>query len=54
MLQVGFQDHEKVESLEGIEEGDQIIVVGQSGLKDKTKVKIVNERKNELAFRNEK
>ncbi len=50
-LKVGFQDHEKVESLEGIEEGDQIIVVGQAGLKDKTKVKIVNERKNELAYR---
>jgi len=52
-LKVGFQDHEKVESLEGIKEGDQIIVVGQSGLKDKTKVKIVNERKNELAYRTE-
>jgi RND family efflux transporter MFP subunit len=52
-LKVGFQDHEKVESLEGIEEGDQIIVVGQAGLKDKTKVKIVNERKNELAYRSE-
>jgi RND family efflux transporter MFP subunit len=52
-LKVGFQDHEKIESLEGIEEGDQIIVVGQAGLKDKTKVRIVNERKNELTFKNE-
>ncbi len=54
ILKVGFQDHEKVESLEGIEEGDQIIVVGQAGLKDKTKVRIVNERKNDLALKIEK
>ena len=52
-LKVGFQDHEKIESLEGIEEGDQIIVVGQAGLKDRTKVRIVNERKNDLAFKKE-
>jgi RND family efflux transporter MFP subunit len=53
-LKIGFQDHEKVESLEGIEEGDRIIVVGQAGLKDKTKVRIVNERKNDLAVRSER
>jgi len=51
ILKAGFQDHEKIESLEGIEEGDKIIVVGQAGMKDKTKVRIVNERKNELALR---
>jgi RND family efflux transporter MFP subunit len=50
-LKVGFQDHEKIESLEGVEEGDRIIVVGQAGLKDKTKVRIVNERKNDLALK---
>jgi membrane fusion protein (multidrug efflux system) len=50
-LKVGFQDHEKIESLEGIEEGDQIIVVGQAGLKDKTKVRIVNVQKKELALK---
>ena len=49
-LKVGFQDHEKIESLEGIEEGDRIIVVGQAGLKNNTKVRIVNEQKNELAI----
>jgi RND family efflux transporter MFP subunit len=53
-LKIGFQDHEKVESLEGIEEGDRIIVVGQAALKDKTKVRIVNERKNDLAVRSER
>ncbi len=50
-LKVGFQDHEKVESLEGVEDGDQIIVIGQAGLKDKTRVRIVNIRENTLAFR---
>ncbi len=51
ILKVGFQDHEKVESLEGIEAGDQIIVVGQAGLKDGTKVRIVNVKENDLAYR---
>ena len=49
-LKVGFQDHEKIESLEGVEEGDQIIVIGQAGLKDKTKVRIVRVRENDLAY----
>ncbi len=52
ILKAGFQDHEKVESLEGIQEGDKVIVVGQAGLKDKTRVKIVSERENLIAFRN--
>ena len=43
-LDIGFQNHEKVESLSGIEAGEKVIVVGQAGLKDKTKVKIVIER----------
>jgi membrane fusion protein (multidrug efflux system) len=51
MLNVGFQDHEKVESLDGIEEGEQIIVVGQAGLKDGTRVRIVNVKENTFAFR---
>jgi membrane fusion protein (multidrug efflux system) len=49
VLKAGFQDHEKVESLENIEEGEKVIVVGQAGLKDQTKVKIVSERKIEFA-----
>jgi membrane fusion protein (multidrug efflux system) len=53
-LKVGFQDHEKVESLQGIEDGDQIIIVGQAGLKDGTRVRIVNVKENTLAYlRNE-
>lgn len=52
LLNNGFQDHEKVECLSGIEAGDKIIVVGQAGLKDQTKVKIVSERKIEFAMRN--
>lgn len=43
-LNVGYQDFEKVESLSEIEPGEKIIVVGQAGLKDQTKVKIVSER----------
>ena len=43
-LKVGFQDHEKVECLADIEAGDKVIIVGQAGLKDQTKVKIVSER----------
>jgi membrane fusion protein (multidrug efflux system) len=47
-LDVGYQDYEKVESLSEIQRGDKIIVVGQAGLKDQTKVKIVAERENRL------
>lgn len=50
LLKAGFQDHEKVESLDGIEEGDQIIIIGQAGLKDKTKVRVVNVRENSLIY----
>ncbi|KAA3660686.1 MAG: efflux RND transporter periplasmic adaptor subunit [Calditrichaeota bacterium] len=44
VLNAGFQNYEYVEALDGLEPGDQIIVVGQSGLKDQTKVKVVSER----------
>ncbi|MCI0515811.1 efflux RND transporter periplasmic adaptor subunit, partial [candidate division KSB1 bacterium] len=43
-LNTGFQNHDNVESLSEIEPGEKIIVVGQAGLKNKTKVKIVKER----------
>ncbi len=43
-LQPGFEDNEKVESLTEIKEGDQLIIVGQSGMKDQTGVKVVSER----------
>ncbi len=44
VLDCGFQNHEKIEVLSDLVEGEQIIVVGQSGLKDKTPVKVVAER----------
>ena len=47
-LSVGFQNHEKIESLTELDEGDKIIVVGQAGLKDQTKVKIVSERESNI------
>jgi len=45
-LQVGFQNHDNVESLNEIEAGEKVIVVGQAGLKDKSKVKIVVDHDN--------
>ncbi|MCH8022015.1 hypothetical protein IH785_19530 [candidate division KSB1 bacterium] len=45
-LEAGYQDFEKIESLSKIEAGEKIIVVGQAGLKDQTKVNIVAEREN--------
>jgi len=47
-LTPGFEDNRKVESIQDIEEGDKVIVVGQSGMKDKTRVKVVSERENLL------
>ena len=38
----GYQTANLLESLSGIEEGDQIIVVGQANLKDKANVKVVS------------
>lgn len=48
-LTPGYEDNEKIESLQDIEAGEKIIVVGQAGMKDKTPVNIVNERPNTLA-----
>jgi len=45
-LDLGFQDYQNVESLSQIEPGEKIIVVGQSGLKDQTRVNIVVERES--------
>ncbi|MGD9900143.1 MAG: efflux RND transporter periplasmic adaptor subunit [Calditrichaceae bacterium] len=50
-LKPGFQDNEKIESLQDVMEGDKVIVVGQAGMKDKTKVRIVSERQNTLAMK---
>ena len=47
-LAAGYQDFEKMESLSGIDAGEKIIVVGQAGLKDSTKVNIVAERETTL------
>lgn len=38
---VGFDDTENVEVISGIQEGDMIVVVGQNGLKDKAKVRVI-------------
>ena len=41
-LDGGFEDGESIEALATIEPGTPIIIVGQNGLKDQAKVKIVN------------
>jgi len=51
-LKLGFEDHEKIESTnEDINVGDQIIVVGQAGMKDQTRVKVVSERETRFVSR---
>ncbi|MDP6775479.1 MAG: efflux RND transporter periplasmic adaptor subunit [Candidatus Latescibacteria bacterium] len=40
-LKVGFEDSENLEVLSGIQKGDLIVVVGQNGLKDKAKVRVI-------------
>lgn len=40
----GFEDSEKIESLNDVKEGEKVIVVGQAGMKDDTRVRIVSER----------
>lgn len=47
-LDVGYQDYEKIEALSGIDVGEKVIVVGQAGLKDSTRVNVVVERRNSL------
>ncbi len=49
LLSAGYEDNEKIESLKDIEPGDQVIVVGQAGLRDKTPVRVVNVRENKIA-----
>ncbi|MCB0283207.1 MAG: efflux RND transporter periplasmic adaptor subunit [Calditrichaeota bacterium] len=53
-LKAGFEDSKKVEALQDLQEGDQVIVVGQAGMKDKTKVRVVAERENTLLANKEK
>lgn len=50
-LNAGFEDSEKVEALSDIHAGDKVIVVGQAGLKDKAKVRVVLERETNFALK---
>lgn len=40
-VEVGFDDEGQVEILSGLEEGEAVVTIGQSGLKDSTKVEII-------------
>ena len=42
LLEIGYDEVEFIESLIGIKEGEQVIVVGQNGLKDGARVRSVN------------
>ena len=44
-VEVGFEDASRVEIIEGISDTANVIIVGQNGLRDKTKVKVVKKRK---------
>jgi len=41
-LDIGFEDSENLEVLEGAKAGDRIVVVGQNGLKDQAKVRVID------------
>ena len=41
-LEIGFEDTENLEVLDGTKEGDRIVVVGQNGLKDKAKIRVID------------
>jgi membrane fusion protein (multidrug efflux system) len=40
-IEVGFSEEENVEVIAGLETGDEIVVLGQSGLKDGAEIRIV-------------
>ena len=40
-LEVGFEDSDNLEVLAGVEKGDRIVVVGQNGLKDEAKIRVI-------------
>lgn len=48
-LKSGFENYQYVESLSQISQGEKVIVVGQAGLKDSTRVKIISERESALS-----
>lgn len=43
MISLGIREDNRIEVLEGLEEGQKIIVFGQQGLKDGTLVEIIQE-----------
>lgn len=44
-VEVGFEDASRIEIIKGISDTANVIIVGQNGLRDKTKVKVVKKRK---------
>ena len=42
-IALGIKEDSKIEVLEGLQEGENVIIFGQQGLKDGTKVEITQE-----------
>ncbi len=43
VLSRGYEDEERFEVVEGLQEGEQLVLVGQNSLKDKSPVRVINE-----------
>jgi RND family efflux transporter MFP subunit len=41
-LDIGFEDSENLEILDGTKQGDRIVIVGQNGLKDQAKIRVID------------
>jgi membrane fusion protein, multidrug efflux system len=41
-LDIGFEDSNNLEVLDGMKQGDRIVVVGQNGLKDDAKIRVID------------
>lgn len=48
LLKAGFRNEKFVEATEDLKEGDEIIVIGQTGLKDGSKIRIVRDSEEEV------
>jgi hypothetical protein len=42
-LKLGIEQGDRIEVLEGLEAGDQVVITGQSGLSDSTKVRVAGQ-----------
>ncbi len=43
-LQLGIEEGDRIEILEGVQPGDQIVITGQNSLEDSTKVRVAGQQ----------